>query len=165
MMATFTKDCTLKYQGKTRTFRQGEEISLPLTGIARLEAAGLVRPHALLPATSLFRGVDIVPSPSKVAEFDIQKWAGEIELGVHNICDTFPGSLRDWLREKRHDLYAAMIRAEQDIDDGYEGRDAGRLRRGLDQWQAVLAEGLLLYRGTKDIPLTKETVGGGIIKG
>lgn len=86
------------------------------------------------------------PAPSQVPEeFDRQKWAAEIERTIDEICSRYPGSLRDWLQAERPALYAKMKQAERDIDDGFEEQDAGRLRKGLDEYQGILADGMSGY--------------------
>lgn len=91
------------------------------------------------------------PDPLRVAEeYDRQKWAAEIERTIHEICSRYPGSLRDWLEKERPPLYAKMKQAERDIDGGFEDQDAGRLRKGLDEYQAILAEGFQLYKAGRD---------------
>ncbi|MRR07484.1 MAG: hypothetical protein EG828_11195 [Deltaproteobacteria bacterium] len=72
------------------------------------------------------------------APFDRQKWGAEIERVTRAVCERFSGSLRDWMKDKRPDLYQRLKQAENDIDGGYDQEDAPQLKAALAEYVTVL---------------------------
>jgi|GEM_PF-4181653 len=79
-----------------------------------------------------------VTTDKDIENFDRQKWGSEIERMTRAACGRYPGGLRDWMKDKRPDLYQRLKQAENNIDGGYDQEDAPQLKTSLAEYVMVL---------------------------